>query len=164
MVVHLDDETGGAGGDKGKAHGRHQVPHAGRVRRVSDDGKMGELLHHGDGGAVQRVARRLLVCPDAAFAQHDLVSAVGHEVFGGHQPLLDGRGKPSLEEHGHSRLADLLEKLEVLHVARPDLEHVDVVGHHRDIAWGDDLCGDGHAEFITCLAQILQALLSEALE
>ena len=85
-------------------------------------------------------------------------------VLGSHEPLLDRGGQTALEEDGHARLADFLQQLEVLHVPRTDLEHVDVAGHHLDVLGADDLGRHRHAELVAGLPEVLEALLSQPLE
>src|SRR4030043_373570 len=54
---------------------------------------------------------------DAALAEDDVAVAMGEDVLGGQQPLLDGGPHAALEEHGLVDLAHLVQEGEVLHVA-----------------------------------------------
>ena len=69
-----------------------------------------------------------------------------------------------VEQDRHAGLADRLQELEVLHVARPDLEHINVAGHQGDIRGVHHLAGDGHAVLLTRFLEVAQPLLAEALE
>src|SRR5918994_211459 len=91
--VHFHDHAVGACGDGGERQRQHEVPTTRRVRRVDDDGKVRLLLQHRHGGDVERVARRGLEGLDPALAEHHLVVALSHDVLGGHQELLDRRGR-----------------------------------------------------------------------
>ena len=68
-----------------------------------------------------------------------LVGARGKEVLRGHEQVLDGGGEAALQEHGLAEAAHALEQLEVLHVARADLQHVHVVPHEVHVLGGHDL-------------------------
>src|SRR3989304_5564289 len=60
---------------------------------------------HGEGEAGGR-----LVGADAALAEDDVAVAVGEDVLGGEQPLLDRRPHATLQEHGLVRLAGLVQE------------------------------------------------------
>ena len=98
---------------------------------VHDHRQVGELFEHGHGGEVEGVARGRLEGADAALAKDHLFVAPGHDVLGAHEQLLQGVGQPALDEDGLSRVAQLLEQLEVLHVARADLDHVHLVKERK---------------------------------
>ena len=74
---------------------------------------------------VERVARRGLEGAYAALAEDYVLVAVRHDVLGAHQQLLDCVRKAAFDEYGLARLAELFQQLEVLHIARADLNHVD---------------------------------------
>ena len=59
-----------------------------------------------------------------AQAEHDLAVALGGEVLGGVQRLVERDAEPALDQNRKLLLAaDELQELEVLRVARADLEH-----------------------------------------
>ena len=124
VVVHLDDQAVGTGGHGGQGQGLHHPVHAGGVGGVDDDGQVAHLLDGGDGGHVQGVAGIGLKGAHPPLAEDHVLVAGGHDVLGGHDPLLIGVGQAPLEEDGLAHLAHLLEQLEVLHVAGAHLHHV----------------------------------------
>src|SRR5512143_2757829 len=69
--VDLDHEAVGARGDGGAGHGLDVLRVAGAVGRVHDDGQVGALPEHGDGGQVEGVARRVLERADPPLAEDD---------------------------------------------------------------------------------------------
>ncbi len=75
---------------------------------------------------------------------HRTTSSFPHveEVLGGEQPLLDRGRHPALEQDRLARRAGLAQQLEVLHVARADLEHVALLGDALDVLRRDDLGDD----------------------
>ena len=89
---------------------------------------MAQPLDHRDGVNVEGEAGRRLVGADAALAQDDVAVAMGEDVLGGQQPLLDGRPHAALQEHRLLRLAHLVQEGEVLHVAAADLKDVSELG------------------------------------
>ncbi len=73
--VDLHGDPVRARGNGGQRHGAHLGAEARAVAGIHDDGEMAELLHHGDGGQVQRVARGGLEGADAALAEDHVVGA-----------------------------------------------------------------------------------------
>jgi hypothetical protein len=100
---------------------------------------------------------------DAALAQHDVEVAALGDVFGRHQPLLDGGAHAPLEQDRPGGGADGLQQGEVLHVAGADLEHVGVGSDQVDGARVDHLGHHRQAGFRPHLGQYLQARLTQAL-
>ena len=58
--------------------------------------------------------------------------AVRHDVLGAHQQLLNCVRKAAFDEYWLARLAELLQQLEVLHIARAYLNHVDFLKEGAD--------------------------------
>ncbi len=145
-------------------HGDDLVPAPRAVAGIHQDGQMAELLHHRDGGDVESVAGGVLEGADAALAEDDLLVAPGQDVLRGQQQLLDGRAQTALEQHRTAHLAEVLQEVEVLHVARADLVAVDVAAHHLDVARVHDLADHGQAALVGGRAHPTQRLLSMALE
>ena len=77
-----------------------------------------------DDRKVHRVASMVGKGPDAAFAKDDIVIALGHDVFGGKQELVERRGQPAFQQNRFPRLADIFEQREVLHIPSADLDAV----------------------------------------
>ena len=143
----------------------HHKGDAGSVARVDHDRQMGHLFQHRHGGNIQRVAHARLKGADAALTQHDIGVALGHDVLSTHDQLLQGGGKAALEQHRYIQLADRLEQLKVLHVARADLDHIDLgVQKQRDMLVVHQLGHDGLAGDCAGLLQQLQTFGAQALK
>ena len=82
--VNIDDQPVGAGGERGTRHRGDLVAPAGAMARVGDDRQVGHLMHHGDRGQVEQVARRRVKTAEAALAQDHLVVSAFHDVLGSH--------------------------------------------------------------------------------
>ena len=121
-------------------------------------------MQHRHGRQVEGVAGVGLKGADAALAEDDLLVAAGHDVFGAHQQLLDGVGTGrALSRMGLFGLAQLLEQLEVLHVARADLDDVHVL-EQRQVVDVHDLGNDRQTGAALGLQQQLYTLVMQALE
>ena len=147
-----------------RAIGGNHVAAAGAVRRIADDGQVRKLLDDRDGGDVHRVAGVGLEGADAALAEDDVVVAAGEDVFGGEQQLFDGGGDAALEQHGLADRAELAQQVEVLHIARADLEEIDVGQHQLDLGDLHDLADDEQAGGVAGFAQQLEGIEAHALE
>ena len=75
-----------------------------------------------------------------------------------------GRADAALQQDRLARLAHGLEQRVVLHVARADLQHVGVLGDHRDVLGGHHLGDDRQAGLGARGGEHLQALLLVPLE
>ena len=84
-------------------------------------------MQHRYGGEVERVAGVVVERADAALTEDDVLVAAGHDVLRTHQQLLERVGKAALEQDRLFHRPQLLEQVVVLHVARTDLDDVDVV-------------------------------------
>ena len=125
--MHLYHKSVCAAGGCRQRHGLYELRCSCGVAGVHDDGKVGQLLQHGDGGQVEDVSCVLgIEGADASFAEDDVLVAACHDIFGGHEPLLDGCGESALEQNWLICSAELLEQLEVLHISRSYLDHVNV--------------------------------------
>ena len=98
------------------------------VRRIDNDRKMGKSVQKRNYAEIERISQGGLKRPDAALAENHVRIARGDDVFGAHQKFLNRRRHSSLQE---DRLlgvcSDLLEKVEVLHVSRANLDDVDII-------------------------------------
>src|SRR5271154_6433198 len=125
---------------------------------------MGPTQGDGDAGDIEGVSHGILEGFDAALAEDDAAIALAEDVFGGEEPILDGRGQAALEEDGLAHFSDLAKEIEILHVAGANLETIDVFFHLLDLAGVHDFDADGHAEFVAAFAHPLEAGNSESLE
>src|ERR1700720_2045911 len=106
---------------------------------------MREFLDYGNGSDVERVARVGFECADAALAEDYVVIAAGEDVLGAKEQLFHGGGHAALEEYGLADFAEGAKEIIVLHVARADLEDVDIAEHHlhlrriHDFADGEEI-------------------------
>ena len=110
------------------------------------------------------IARGRFKRADAALAQHHLLVAARQNIFSRHQQLLDGCGKSALEKHRRLRLADGSQKVEVLHVARPDLQNIHTPNHQLKLRLRHDLGHDGQSSLLARLGQIIEAFFAESLK
>jgi len=62
------------------------------MTRVGYNGQMAQLFHGRYGAQVKRVARVIGKCAHPPLAQDDAVVALAHDMFGGHEKLVD-RGR-----------------------------------------------------------------------
>ena len=136
----------------------------GAVGGVADDRQVAEALDHGDRREVERVARGGLEGADAAFAEDHVAVALGHDVLGGQEPLVDRGREAALEHDRLARQADFVEQHEVLHVARADLQDVGVARDEFDVAGFHDLGDHRQSGLLTGRRQVLQTFLAESAE
>src|SRR6266478_8373311 len=125
---------------------------------------MRKFFDHGDGGDIERVARVGFEGADAALAEDDVVVAAGQDVLGAEEKLFHGGGHAALEEHGLADLAERAEEVVVLHVARADLEDIDVAEHHLHLRRVHNFADGEEIEFLRGFAHQLEALFAHALE
>ena len=125
---------------------------------------MGQLFDGRNGGQIQGVSVLGLKGSDAALAQHHIPVASGHDVLGGQEELLDRRGEPALEQHRLIVGADFLEELEVLHVARADLDDVRFFQEELDVPRVQDLAHHRESCLLLGLQEIIQPLTTHSLE
>ena len=164
LRVHLDHDAVGARGHRCARERQHEIAAPGGVRRVDEHRQMGLALEHRHRREVERVPRRALERLDPALAEDHALVPLLRDVLGRHEELLDGRGRRALEEHRVRHAADLGEEVEVVHVARADLDHVRDLGDRRDVARIEELGDDRQARLLARLGEDLEALRAEALE
>ncbi len=162
MDLHQDAVR--AGGDGRQAHTLDQVPLAGAVARVDDDGEVGEALGEWYGRQIERVAGRGLEGLDAPLAQNDLSIPLAHDVLGRHDPLFHGAARSALEEDRLVGAPHFVEQGIVLAVARADLEDVGILADDADGARLHHLGDDGEAGERPGFGEEAQPLLTEPLE
>ena len=162
--MDLDHNAVGPGSGSGHGHRLHQVGVTGGVAGVHHHGQVGQALQHGHHGQIQGVAGvSRLIGTDAALTENDILVAVGHDVLGAHQQLLDGPGQAALEQDGLLGLAQLLQHVEVLGVSRAHLDHVHLL-EQRQVADVHDLGDNGQAGGLFGFQQQADALGAQALE
>ena len=164
MGMDLDHDAVGSHGHGCAGHGQGDVAASRGVADVDDDRKVALLLQDGDGAQVESVAGPALGRADTAFAQHDLLVALGADVLGGEEELLERGHERALEEDRTPSAADLAQELVVVHVARAHLEDVRHLGHGLHVARVDHLGHDVQAVAGRCLAQETETLEAESLE
>ena len=123
----------------------------------------GILAQHGDRRKIERIAGVGLKGAHAALAENDVLVAAGHDVLRAHQPFLVGRGHTALDHHGLFLTAHSLQKVEVLHIARADLNDVHIL-EERKLAEVHQLGDDGQPRLLLGDLEVAQADLAEALE
>ena len=128
---------------------------------IDDNGQMRQFMEHRHGREIEGIARIIREGTDAAFAEDDALVAAGHDVFGGHEEFLQRVGEAALEEDGLVRPAELSQQIEVLHIARTDLDDVHI-GKELQIAHVHELRHDGQAGLLPRDTQQLQSGCLEA--
>ena len=162
--MHFHDQSIRSGGNGDHRERRHQRGPSTGMTRIDDDRQVRLALEHRNRRHVHRVAGGGFVRADATFAQHHVAIALRHDVFGGHQQFGDGSRQPALEQHRTLHFADFGEQREVLHVARPDLQHVGVRRHEFHLPGVHHFRHDRHAGFGAHLGEDLQSGLAHALK
>ena len=109
---------------------------------------MREFFENGNGVDVGGVARGSFKSADAALAQHDARVAAADNVFACHQHFFDGGRHAALEKNGRAGFTDGAQQIEVLHVARAELEDIHIFFHHRDLRNSHHFNNDGQACFL----------------
>jgi hypothetical protein len=134
IVVDFDDQPVRTGSDRRPCHGRDLVAPARAMARVGQDGQVTELLHHGNGRDVERIARVALERANPALAQHDIHVAAGQDVLGGQQPLFNRGRDAALQENRRARATEFSQQGKVLHVARANLQDMRVLLNQLELA------------------------------
>ena len=161
--MHLYHNAVRTGGGSGHGHGRHQLCLAGGVAGVNDDRQVGQIVKHCHGGQIQGIPGGGFEGADAPLAEDDLLIALTHDVFRAHEKLLDGVGQTPLEKNGLFRLAQLLQKVKILHIPGTYLNHVHI---GKQVKGGDvhDFRDDGKVCCLLGLQQQPDAFGTHALE
>jgi hypothetical protein len=162
--VHLDFERVRSRRGRSERHGLHVAGVAGGVAGICHHGQMREFVQRGHGVKVEGVARPCLERANSAFAKHDIVIALAHDVLGRHEQFVNSAGNTAFKQDGRSGSTYFLEQAEVLRVAGADLHDVDTaIDEQLDVAHVHDLGHDGHARFRLGLEQKIESALSHAL-
>ena len=64
------------------AHGFYQAETTGAVRRVNDNGKMGQFFYRGNGTEVKGVSGIFFKCPDTSLTKNDVRIPLTQNIFG----------------------------------------------------------------------------------
>src|SRR5260370_450293 len=137
---------------------------AGAVVGVDKNGKMAAFFYGGNDGEVQRVARKIGKGAHAALAEHDVVIALGEDVLGRHEELVERGGHAALEENGFPGAAGAFEQGEVLHVARADLDDVGVLFDEVEAFVVDSFGNDAEAVSGADFRKNLESVFTDALK
>ena len=129
LVMDFDEKAVGADGYGCARERQNFVALAGAVAGIDEDGQVAAFFYRGHDGEVERVAGKIGEGADAAFAEHHVVVAFVHHIFGGHQEFVERGGHAALEEHGLLGAAGALEQGKILHVAGADLDDVGPLFH-----------------------------------
>src|ERR1700745_4279498 len=130
--------------DRGCAAAKHfyQVGPSTALTRVHNDGEMRLLFGNGDGRQIKRIASIGLKCPDTAFTKQDAGVAVCQEVFSGKHPFFNSLVHAAFQEDWFARFSALDQELEILSVARPNLQDISGFCHVFYVPFAQDFSND----------------------
>ena len=130
---------------------------------VNHNRQMAQLVQGADGGDIQRIAGVGFKGADTPLAENDLLVAFAHDILGAHEQFLQGVGKTTLEKNGLLDLAQLLQKVKILHISGTHLNDIHILKQGQ-VADVHDFRDDGKSRGLLCLQQQLDALTLHALE
>src|SRR4030042_506571 len=108
---------------------------------VGDNGEVAYSLDRGNSAEVEGIPGVIREGADAPFAKNDASIAFGHDVFGGHEPFIDGGSHAALEKEGFFHLAGQAQERVVLHVPGADLDDVSIISYNGE-TFAIDSLGD----------------------
>ena len=76
---------------------------------IDENRQMAEAMDGRHDAQVEGVASVVDERADSALAEDDLIIALGHDVFGGHEQLVEGGGHAALQQDGLAFAADGLD-------------------------------------------------------
>ena len=161
MDLHHDAVGTGGGGRVG--HGGDQIGLAGGMAGIDHHGQVGQIVQNGDCGKVEGVPGGGLKGADAPLAEDDLAVALAHDIFGAHEQLLQGVGKSPFQQNGLVGLAQLFQKVKVLHIPRTYLNDIHI-GEQIEGGNVHDLRDDGQPRGLFGLQKQPDALVLHALK
>ena len=164
LVVDFDEQSIGADGDCGAGEGKNFVTLAGAVAGVNQDWKVAALFDGRDDGEVERIAGKIGEGADTAFAEHDVVIALGENVFCCQEEFVKSSGHAAFEKNGELGAAGAFEEREVLHVARTDLDDIGVFLDEVEGFTVDGFGDDAEAVVFADFGQDAEAGEAESLE
>ena len=142
----------------------YHPPHACCVARVHNNRQMAELLHSRNRAEVQRITRVCFEGTDTTLAEDNIFIALTHNVFCRHQPLLNRRSQTTLQQNRLIGFAQFLEQLKVLHIARADLNQVNILNKALYHVRRHDFRNNRQTGLCLSCLQKIQALLLQSLE
>ena len=131
---------------------------------INDDGQMREFLEHGNGVDIGGVACGGFKGADAALAKHDARVAAADDVFACHEHFFDGGRHAALEKDRRASFANGTQEVEVLHVARAELEDIHIFFHHFDLRNSHHFDNDGQACFLAGFDHVFETFFAETLK
>ncbi len=134
------------------------------MRRIRRHGQVRELVNDRDGRNIKSVASIGFERANSALAQDDIVVSTSHNVFGGEQQLFQCRSNAPFEQNRLFDFPQFTQQIEILHVARANLEDVHKRQHDGYLRNLHDLADDQQFKAITGLAQKFQSFQPESLE
>ncbi len=158
LVVDLDEQAIGAGGDGAAGEGADEACVAGGVRRVDDHRQPAAHLQQRQRRQVEREAHTVLERADAALAEDHRRVARSEDVVGSAEQLVDGAAEPALQQHRAADAAEAPQQGNVLHATGPDLQQIDGLGEGVDVTFAEHLADDGQASGPADIAQHAQAV------
>ena len=161
--MHLNHQAVRSGGNRRARKRLHHPRNTRGMRRVDNHRQMRLLFNQRHSGNIQIVADHLLKRPNAAFTEDDVRVAARQHIFSAHQPLLDRRRKTALEQNRLIDLAQRFEQPEILHVARTNLNHIDV-GKVVDLRFAHDLRDNRQTRFPLRFQQKPESFVLKSLE
>ena len=164
LVMNFDEKAIGTDGDGGARKREDFVALSGAVGGIDENGEVAAFFDGGDDGEVEGVAGEVGKSADAAFAEHDVVVALGEDVFGGHEEFVESGRHAAFEKNGKLGAAGALEEGEVLHVARADLDHIGVFLDEVERFVVDGLGNNAEAVFLANHGEDFQAGKAESLK
>ena len=88
--MNLQQQTVSPGRNRSQRHGWNQIPAAHTMGGINDNRQMAELLDGGNSAYIKRIAGIIFKSPDTPLTEDNILIPLGHDIFGGHKPLLDG--------------------------------------------------------------------------
>src|SRR5947207_1165184 len=125
---------------------------------------MGKFFDERNGGDIEGVAGVGFESANAALAENYVVVAASKDVFGAHQKFVHGGGHAALEKNRFADFDKRAKEIVILHVARADLEDVDITHHHLDLRSVHHFADGEEAEFVGGFAHDLEARFTQALK
>ncbi len=122
--MDFDHDPVGTDHDRRLGHRPDQAAPSGRVTGIDHDRQVAHFTDQGNNAQVQSVAGGPFESPDASLAEDDIGIAFSEDIFGRGEKFLDGGTHAALEQDRVTGLANLLEQIEVLHVAGTDLQDI----------------------------------------
>ena len=124
------------------SHGGHEAGFSGGVAGIYHHRQVGHLVQDGYGGNIQGIAGAGLEGTNAPLAEDNVFVALAHNIFRAHQKLLQCVGKTPLEQDRLFGLAQLLQKVKILHISGAHLNNVYIVEKLQS-ADVHDFCNNG---------------------